>query len=187
MSETATVEQAITPSLPYWDVLELVSERLRSLEWSKVDAIEEAIESLPNQEMPLTHIFTPGLYTRQILMPKGPPGSLGVLVTSRIHLTEHPFVLSAGVVSVWDDANGWTTLRAPYIGVTKPGTRRILFIHEDAIWTTFHVTNETDPDEIVRQLTYSDGKFKELRMAAAKPDDLVFRSEAGVPQLEENT
>lgn len=103
---------------------------------------------LPQKLCPLQHIFTPGLYTRTIFMPAG------TLLTSRIHLYEHPFVISQGVVEVRDDDGGWQSLRAPHIGVTKPGTRRVLRIIEDAVWTTFHVTNETDPEKIIEQVTY---------------------------------
>ncbi len=37
---------------------------------------------------------------------------------------------------------------APHTGITMPGTRRLLVMHEDTVWTTFHVTDLTDPKEI---------------------------------------
>lgn len=136
----------------------LIAERSKSEEWRKIDAIEHTLSELPQQEMPLNHIFTDGQYTRSIFMPAG------TLLTSRIHLHEHPFILSMGAVSVWSDEKGWELLRASHIGVTKPGTRRILYCHQDCIWTTVHLnpTNETDPDEIVKRVTWSEGKYKEL-------------------------
>lgn len=75
------------------------------------------------------------------------------LIVSLTHKTEHPFLISKGDVSVWSAEGGVTRLRAPYIGVTKAGTRRILFIHDECVWTTFHVTNMTDPDAIVADVT----------------------------------
>ena len=136
----------------------LIEARLGGEAWKKIEAIEAELEKLPQQHFPLHHVFTPGLYVREILLPAG------TLLTSRIHLTEHPFIISSGVVSVWSDEDGCVTLSAPHTGITKPGTRRILFAHTDVIWTTIHCnpTNEKDPDEIVKSITYTGGKFKEL-------------------------
>ncbi|HEY1107424.1 MAG TPA: hypothetical protein VGE76_02290, partial [Opitutaceae bacterium] len=66
------------------------------------------------------------------------------IVTSKIHKTEHPFVITQGRVSVYSENDGAQHLRAPYTGITRPGTRRILVIHEDTVWTTFHPTSHTD-------------------------------------------
>jgi hypothetical protein len=116
----------------------------------RVDALEKALGKLPQLEMPLTHRFTPGLYVRTIFMPKG------ALVISRIHKTTHPFVVTQGHCAVWDEANGVQHVRAGHIGITTPGTRRILFMFEDTVWTTFHPGGwgpETDPDKIVAEVT----------------------------------
>ncbi len=99
-------------------------------------------------DAPLRHIFTPGLYTREIFMPKGS------LIVSRIHNTTHTFVVSKGHAAVLVDGVV-EHIKAPYTGITKPGTRRVLFIHEDCIWTTFHAGNweGMSPDEIVAAVT----------------------------------
>ena len=89
----------------------------------------------------LENTFTPGLYTRQIFMPAGS------LVVSRIHLFEHPFIVSRGVVSVYDGEE-IVTMTAPFQGVTNPGTKRVLYVHEDTIWTTFHVTDKKTFEEV---------------------------------------
>ena len=60
------------------------------------------------------------------------------LWTSKIHKTEHPYVVSYGKAAVSIDAEEWYEITAPYTGITKPGTRRVLYILEDCIWTTFH-------------------------------------------------
>lgn len=101
-------------------------------------------------ELPLKHRFTPGLYVREIFMPAG------TIVVSRIHKTQHPFVISKGECEVWSPGVGWTPLKAPHTGITLPGTQRLLLIHEDTIWTTFHPgtwTDDTDPQEIVEMVS----------------------------------
>lgn len=143
--------------------LDLVVSRFESPQWKEMEQHEELAEQLPQVEMPLQHIFTHGLYMRQITMPAG------TLITTRIHMREHPFVVLTGVFSVWDIENGWVLIRAPHKGVTKAGTRRVLYIHEETVFLTFHVSDKTDPDEVIREVTYSAGKYAALRGAAAIP------------------
>ncbi len=107
-----------------------------------VDRVEAELVKMEETDMPVTHRFTPGMYVRQIFIPAR------TLLTSKIHKTEHPYVISQGDISVWTKEGGAVRLRAPHTGITKPGTRRILFAHEDTIWTTFHVTEERDVDRI---------------------------------------
>jgi hypothetical protein len=101
----------------------------------------------PPVNLPLVHRFTPGMYVREVFMPAG------VLVTTPIHLTEHPFTIIQGVVDVYQEGIGVERLTAPYVGITKPGTRRLLLVREDTIWVTFHVTTLTDVKEIEDTIT----------------------------------
>lgn len=105
---------------------------------ARLIALRWALADHPQVECPLVHRFTPGLYVRQIFMPRG------TLVVSKRHRTEHPFVISAGRVSVWQPGGPVVHLAAPHCGITAPGTQRLLYIHEDCTWTTFHPTTETD-------------------------------------------
>lgn len=112
----------------------------------KIDQAVTELARLPQVECPLVHRFTPGLYSREIFMPAGS------LIISKLHKTEHPYVISKGRVSVWTEESGVVQLQAPFCGITKPGTRRILFIHDDCVWTTFHPTKETDLEKIEGEL-----------------------------------
>jgi hypothetical protein len=112
----------------------------------RVDAIHQFCATLPPADLPVTHRFTPGMYAREIFMPKGS------LVVSKIHKTEHPFVVITGHAAVWDAENGVQQLRGGQVGITKPGTRRVLFIHEDCRWITFHATDKLDVDEIEAEI-----------------------------------
>jgi hypothetical protein len=111
--------------------------------WQKIDQLEQqmVLANCP-VECEITHHFTPGLYCREMHIPEG------TILTSKIHLTEHPFVLSKGTLRVWDEFGGVKDLSAPFFGVTKAGTRRIGLTVSDVVWTTFHVTDETDVAKI---------------------------------------
>jgi hypothetical protein len=108
------------------------------------------ILKMPPRECPVTHRFTPGLYIREIFMPKN------TILTSLLHLTTHPFFIMQGEFSVWHKGIEVQRIKAPYTGITEAGTRRLLYIHEDTIWTTCHVTDLTDPDEIIESITSND-------------------------------
>ena len=109
----------------------------------------ESIE-MPPVACPVTHKFTPNLYTREIFMPKG------TLVTSLMHLTTHPFFILQGDVSVWSHDMPIQRYKAPYSGITKAGTRRVLYTHEDTIWACCFVTTLTDPEEIAYEIMAHD-------------------------------
>jgi len=96
----------------------------------------------------LTHRFTPGMYIREIFMPAGS------VVTTKIHKSEHPFVVSQGLVAVYSGQDGPQVIQAPHCGITKPGTRRFLVVLEDTVWTTFHLNpnNLTDVGKLEMEL-----------------------------------
>lgn len=94
---------------------------------------------------PLKHTFVDGAYVREIFMPKG------TLITSKIHKIKHPYFVMQGDCSVLTD-EGVIRIKAPYYGITKPGTKRILYIHEDSIWVTVHVTKHKDLKDIEEEI-----------------------------------
>jgi hypothetical protein len=103
---------------------------------------------------PLKHTFADGLYIREIFMPKG------LLMISKIHKVLHPYFILSGEVSVLTE-DGIVRIKAPFQGLTKPGTIRVIYMHEDTVWLTVHATTKTDPDEIEREVTTTD--FDELK------------------------
>ena len=101
-----------------------------------------------HRETPLRHTFTPGLYAREITMPRG------AVVVSKIHKTEHPYVVSKGKCRVFIEGVGWQTIQAPHFGITKPMTRRVLVILEDTVWATFHPTDKKTVDEVETEIIF---------------------------------
>jgi hypothetical protein len=106
-----------------------------------VDELELLLRSLPQADCPLDHTFTDGLYVRTIFMKEDN------VVVSKIHRTQHPFVISKGAAYVRVNKEEWQLLEAPYLGVTEPNTRRVLIILKDCIWTTFHRLVEGEQPE----------------------------------------
>lgn len=116
----------------------------------KMLSIEGALKGKEIEKLcPLKHSYGDGCYIRQIFMPKG------TLITSKIHKITHPYFVMTGKASVATE-DGVELIKAPYQGMTQAGTKRALYIHEDMIWITVHVTDETDLDKIEEEIIAKD-------------------------------
>ena len=96
-------------------------------------------------DCPLVHHFAPGLYAREILLPKDS------LVVGKIHKHSHVNNISKGSVIVYTEF-GMEEYHAPCQFISKPGTKRAVYALEDTVWTTYHPTNETDLEIIEEQV-----------------------------------
>lgn len=117
----------------------------------RIDELEVALAmTLPRADTSVQHLFTPGMYTRECYIPAGS------IVTGKIHKTEHPWVLAEGTLVLRDGEGEWSEHVGPEMGVTTPGTRRVLVTVTDCIWITFHANPEnlTDPDQIEAQIIH---------------------------------
>lgn len=119
----------------------------------KINVLENMMLDYEAVYCPLTHDFGDGLYMRGIVM------KAGTWITSLVHNTHHPFFLLEGQVDVYSENDGVQHLKAPFNGMTRPGTRRVLYIIEDAVWVTVHATDikpasqsEKDIDRAVCQI-----------------------------------
>ena len=112
---------------------------------NKIDELEAfMVKNFTIQECPVSHRFTEGLYVREIFMPKG------MLITSKIHKTQHTYFVLKGKCIVWIDGVEHL-IEAPYIGVTEPNTRRVLYILEDSIWATSHANPDNETVEQIAE------------------------------------
>lgn len=115
-----------------------------------VDVVERAMFDMAQTDefeiktSPIQHIFTDKLYTRVIEM------KAGYRVVSKIHKTNHPFFLLKGKCVIYDNGEEMV-LEAPYVGVTKAGTRRILLIIEDTIFATSHANPDNETVEQIEE------------------------------------
>jgi hypothetical protein len=116
-----------------------IREKILSVEENLRHVISEKI--LDEQVCPLEHLFAPGAYARTIFVPKD------TLVVTKILKVAHFAMLLQGKVTVATE-EGPVLLTAPKIFVTKAGTKRVVYTHEDTMWTTIHVTSKTDLAEI---------------------------------------
>jgi hypothetical protein len=112
---------------------------------SNIFKAQEMMLSMPQAETEVKHHFSDGVYARELRIPAG------VCLVGALHKTNHFFTVSQGeCVAVTHD--GREEIQAPYIGQTFPGMKRVIYAITDTVWTTFHVTEETDVDKIAEQI-----------------------------------
>lgn len=115
-----------------------IIERSELTHGEQVAFIAQELAMFPQKPAPVTHRFAPGVYLREIFM------SADSIVIGRIHKTEHFNILVQGACYIVHDDGRREELRAPMTFVSKAGVQKVLYILEDMIWQTVHVTEETD-------------------------------------------
>ncbi len=106
-----------------------------------VQRAEEQMLQLPQVEIQTRHYFIPGAYAREITIPKG------TLLTGHIHRLPQINIVSKGEITVLTD-DGPLRVVAPATIVSPAGCKRIGWAHEETVWTTILVVEETDIEEI---------------------------------------
>lgn len=98
---------------------------------------------------PVKHSFADGCYIREIFNPANE------LLVTKIHKKEHPFFLMKGSMSILTE-DGVIRIEAPHSGITKVGTKRIIYTHTDCVFITVHATDKTDVKEIEKEVIADD-------------------------------
>lgn len=111
--------------------------------------IGEGLDEGPDS-CPVKHHFAPGSYAREMFLPAP------MTVVGKIHKHAHVNVISQGCVLVFTEHEGVRMLKAPCTFVSTPGTKRVVHVIEDTVWTTVHVTDKTDLAEIEREVIAMD-------------------------------
>lgn len=106
------------------------------------------IEGIPLKERYdyiVTNVIADGVLARTVLMPKGD------IVVGEKHRYEGINILVKGEVKVW--VNGEIKhLKAPYMIKSEANTRKVVYIIEDAVWTSIHRVSSTDIDKIEEEV-----------------------------------
>ncbi len=94
------------------------------------------------QEFPLIHTFVPGKYLRSIFLPAG------TRVVGKLHRHECLNWITSGLVQMFTETGGLELLQGPCKMLSPAGTKRVLHVLEDTIWTVEHLTSSTDLSQI---------------------------------------
>jgi len=99
------------------------------------------------KELPLEHFICNKTYTRQISLPKD------MILTGKVHNFDHTSILSKGEVTIMT-SEGTSRIKAPATWISKAGTKRLIYVHEDTIWSTIHQSENTLVKDLENELVH---------------------------------
>lgn len=135
----------------------------------EIEEIGTAMQELDQVECPVTHRFGPGIYIREVFMPKG------TLAIGHHQNFEQMNIFVKGKVTVVDDNGELKDLEAPMTFMGPPG-RKIGYIHEDVVWQNVYATNERDIETLENTyLTKSDAFTDKIAQRIGKIEAMNFR------------
>ena len=133
-----------------------VAEKSAQIARAKIMRMHNACLAAPDdvrmhESPPLKHWYSDGVYCREIHL------AAGSLVVGLIHRHEHMNIVSKGRCTVYTEF-GLEEITAPASFISKADTKRVVYTHEDCIWTTIHknADNETDVEALKNRYTSSD-------------------------------
>ena len=115
-----------------------------------VRKLEAVLRQMPDQldaEELTAHHFCSGIYARELFVPAG------ATLVGKTHSQENLFFLLMGEMTFTTDA-GPVTVRAPYMAVTKPGTKRAGFAHTDCLCMNVHHNPDDERDLVLLEDRY---------------------------------
>lgn len=101
------------------------------------EVLERKLLDLPQADCPVTHIFGPGLYIRELRM------AAGTLALGHHQKLPHMNNFISGKVRIVNEDGSTKDLVAPMTFMAGPG-RKFGYVLEDVIWQNIYPTNETD-------------------------------------------
>jgi hypothetical protein len=116
----------------------------------QIAKLQGALRAMPQYEPECRHYFADGMYCKEV------PRPAGVLVVGKVHKKEHFYIIATGDVTITGVNESPRRLQGPLILVSKPGTKRAVYAHTDAVCITVHRTDKTDLDEIEAELVEED-------------------------------
>lgn len=136
---------------------------------SKILDLEDEIKSMPQIDLPVRHLFSGGIYAREIFMPKG------TVLTGRMYLVDHIDFMVCGDMTVTTD-NESKRLSGYNILPSSAGKKRAGYVHEDTLWITFCSVEEETEEYFLTHVAIEDSeKFEQSLLERRIIDESVIR------------
>jgi hypothetical protein len=119
----------------------------------RIEALEAALLEYEQAEIPVKHHFGPGVYMREITMPRG------AIAIGHAHKHDCLNIVLNGSASVLIDGEV-KRITAPMVMVGKAMERKVGIVHEPLTWITVHATSETNPQKLEEDLLVKSEAFQ---------------------------
>ena len=124
---------------------------------SELQKVEEYMLHNSNVTCTTKHTFSEGVYVREITMPGGS------FILGAIHNTKHLNIISKGACILIDpDTGELTDIVAPCTFESDVGVQKLLYIVEECVWSTIHITEETDITKLEEELVTVSDTYKKI-------------------------
>jgi hypothetical protein len=127
-----------------------------------IDNLYEAMLTMPQAQLETLHYFADGMYLRWLFRPAG------TLIVGKVHKREHFYLVIQGCVQIEKQV-----MKAPYLVISQPGTRRAVLALEDSVCITIHKTDKKDLAQIEEELVKTDERSPYLPGNILKPLELT--------------
>lgn len=129
----------------------------------EISQIGSIFSHFPQVEAPVNHMFSPGVYMREITM------AAGSFIIGKKHKTKHFNIILSGKARVMSGGDVFE-VEAPYVFVSDAGVQKVLHILEEMKWITVHPSDETDiktledalVEEPVVDISFLDPELREM-------------------------
>lgn len=108
--------------------------------------LETAFKKLDQVELKVRHLFSPGIYMRELTVPAG------TIAIGKIQKVPNASIISSGELLLLTEKRTATRIKAPYAFTTELGNKRAAYFIKDTVWTAIYHTNETDLDKLEAEL-----------------------------------
>ena len=113
------------------------------------------------------HNFSEGVYIREITMPTDS------IILGAVHTTKHYNIISKGSCILLDEEGSSTYIEAPCTFESQTGVQKLLYIVDECVWSTIHVTEETDVSKLEDELFVDFKLITNKRKEFTKCQDLL--------------
>jgi hypothetical protein len=119
--------------------------------------IENHMKSMDAQvDIPVEHIFSGGVYIRQIVIPPG------TIIMGKRHRHETCNILMQGTLSVYvGEDQPLNKITGPFLFTSPPMTKKLAYSHDECVFINIHPTNETNLDKIEDEFIIPEDEYLE--------------------------
>ena len=105
-----------------------------------IQGLLSLLKDLDQELIPVNHYIAGGIYTREILLPKG------TICIGAPHTRDFTETMVTGSILIFGDT-GTSLVSAPFTKLAGAGTQKCGYILEDTIWVTSHAVKGTTVEE----------------------------------------
>jgi hypothetical protein len=131
--------------------------------------LPDALAQQPQFDLPVEHIFSGGVYIRQMFIPAG------TIIVGKRHRHETCNMLLKGDLSVYTGSGKQVTrIQGPLIMTSEPMVRKIAYCHQDAVFVNIHPTEETDLEKIEQEFIITEPEYRATILEGSEEDILCL-------------